>query len=144
MNWKRCIGALTLVAASAAVLDASGAEPARRVDIGKREYDSNCASCHGPQGKGDGVVKPYLTKSPPALTRLASRNGGVFPIERTYETIDGRRDVAGHGSRDMPVWGMDYSIQAAEYYGDALYDQEFYVRARILALIDYLYRLQER
>ncbi len=133
-----------LVAASVAMLDAIGAEPARRIDIGKREYESNCASCHGLQGKGDGVVKPYLTKSPPALTTLARRNGGVFPIGQVYETIDGRREVAGHGGRDMPVWGMDYSIQAAEYYADVPYEPEAYVRARILALIDYLYRLQDR
>ena len=27
-----------------------------RVDLGKREFESNCASCHGLSGKGGGVV----------------------------------------------------------------------------------------
>ena len=56
--------------------------------------------------------------------------------------IDGRQEVKGHGPRDMPVWGRDYQIKAGEHYGDVAYDPEVYVRGRILALIDYLNRLQ--
>ena len=44
----------------------------------------------------------------------------------------------------MPVWGYEYRVQAAEHYIDAPYDPEVYVRARILSLIDYIYRLQQK
>jgi hypothetical protein len=47
----------------------------------------------------------------------------------------------------MPVWGRDYSQESAkagEYYLDVPYDMEMYVRSRILALIDYLNRLQAK
>jgi hypothetical protein len=44
----------------------------------------------------------------------------------------------------MPVWGQDYRVQAATYFMDMPYDPEFYVRTRILALVEYLSRLQSR
>jgi hypothetical protein len=53
-------------------------------------------------------------------------------------------NVRSHGSRDMPIWGLEYRIKAAEYYMDMPYDPEPYVQARILALIEYINRLQER
>lgn len=116
------------------------AQPAQRVDIGKREFDNNCAVCHGKSGKGDGPYADLLKKSLPDLTTLAKRNGGVFPLARTYEVIDGAGP--GHGTREMPLWGQDYSVKAAEYYMDVPYDSQAYVRARILALAEYLNRLQ--
>lgn len=30
-------------------------------DMGRLEYESNCATCHGASGKGDGWLKGYLT-----------------------------------------------------------------------------------
>ena len=114
-----------------------------RVDFGKREFESNCASCHGLSGKGGGYAVEWLKKSPTDLTTLSKRNGGVFPVSRMYETIEGG-NVPSHGSRDMPVWGSDYRIKAAEYYVDVPYDPEAFVRTRILALIEYIKRLQEK
>jgi mono/diheme cytochrome c family protein len=111
-----------------------------RVDVGKREYDNNCAVCHGRDGKGSGVYSDMLTKSAPNLTSLTQRNGGVFPVARVYDVIEGAG--VGHGTREMPIWGRDYSIQAAEYYMDVPYNQEAYVRGRILSLVEYLNRLQ--
>lgn len=114
-----------------------------KVDLGKREFDANCASCHGTTGKGNGLLVEWLRRSPTDLTTLTKRNGGVFPVSRMYETIDGA-NVPSHGSRDMPVWGTDYRVKAAEYYMDVPYDPEAYVRTRILSLIEYINRLQER
>jgi cytochrome c len=48
-----------LLAASASVLAAS-AVSAERLDIGKREYESNCVACHGVAGKGDGPFNEFL------------------------------------------------------------------------------------
>lgn len=42
------------------------------------------------------------------------------------------------------AWGRDYRIKAAEYYFDVPYDPEVYVRGRILALIDYINRIQAK
>ncbi len=116
----------------------------QKPDVGKREYDANCASCHGPAGKGDGPVKPYLTKSAPDLTMLAKNNGGVMPVAKLYATIEGSREATAHGTAEMPVWGYEYRVQAAQHYMDTPYDPEVYVRTRILALIDYIYRLQAK
>ena len=139
----RAIGAILLAAMMGAAATGLAAEKAvRKVDLGKLEYEANCASCHGVAGKGDGVLKPYLTKSATDLTVLARQNGGVFPINRVYEVIDGRTDVKAHGGRAMPVWGRDYSIKGAEYDLEVQYQPESYVRGKILSLIDYIYRMQ--
>ncbi len=114
-----------------------------KVDAGKREFDANCASCHGASGKGNGPVSDLLKKSPPDLTSLAKSNGGVLPIARLYDVIEGS-GVQAHGSRDMPVWGRDYRIQAGEHYGEVPYDPEAYVRVHILMLLDYLNRIQAK
>lgn len=123
---------------------AFAAKAGEKTDIGKSEYQANCANCHGVGGKGDGPIADLLTKKATDLTMLTKSNGGVFPIARIYEVIDGTKAVKIHGSRDMPVWGQEYSVRAAEYYRDVDYDPEVYVRARILTLIDYIHRLQSK
>jgi mono/diheme cytochrome c family protein len=129
---------------------ASAADKKASHDPGKREYMNSCAACHGASGKltaGEGAGVEFLKSTPTDLTTLAKKNGGVFPLDRVYAVIDGRQVVAGHGSRDMPIWGDRYSretVKAAEYYVDVPYDMETYTRARILALIDYIHRLQAK
>ena len=131
------VGACLAVAATGALGEA-------KIDLGKREYDANCASCHGPKGMGDGPTRPYLTKSPTNLTTLAHDNKGVLPVNRLYESIDGSLTVPGHGTRDMPTWGNQYRLRAAEYYGDMDYNADAFVRVKILALIEYISRLQAK
>lgn len=127
-----------LAAASGSLLAAG------KLDIGKMEYDDNCAACHGLKGKGDGVIAPELKTAVPDLTTLAKKNNGVFPAARVYEVIDGRQEIKAHGWRDMPVWGNEYLVKGAGTLDDYPYDREAFVRGRILALIDYLYRLQAK
>lgn len=126
---------------AAAVGTVSGQTKPERVDVGKREFESKCASCHGVEAKGNGVLRPFLTKSPPDLTVAARNNGGVFPMDRLYQVID-KGTVGAHGTSDMPVWGRTYRMGAAEYHGDVNYDESAYVRARVLALLEYINRLQ--
>ena len=130
-----------LLFATLAQVAAAQTAPAR-VDLGKREFDNNCAACHGSSGKGNGPYAELLRKSPPDLTMMAKRNGGVFPLAQVFEVIDGAGP--GHGSREMPIWGTEYSVRAAEYYMDVPYDSAAFVRARILAVAEYLNRLQAR
>jgi mono/diheme cytochrome c family protein len=132
------------VVAGLSTLFATGMVMAQgKFDFGKREYDSNCAACHGIKGKGDGPYNPFLTqKTSSDLTLLSKKNGGVFPYQRAYEIVDGRQAVAAHGERDMPIWGADYIAKSAGDYMDVPYDPELYVRMRITALLDYLNRMQ--
>jgi len=115
-------------------------------DLGKREYDNNCVACHGTVGKGDGPFAGIIGTKIPDLTMLQKANGGVFPFNRVYETIDGRAAVTAHGSRDMPIWGNEYNDKAAEYYFDYFgeYSAAGFIRGRILALVSYIYELQEK
>jgi mono/diheme cytochrome c family protein len=131
--------AMTLVASAIGVT--SGAALAQaKVDLGKREFDAKCAVCHGKDGKGLGPYAEQLKRTLPDLTTMARRNGGVFPVSKTYDTIEGAGP--GHGTRDMPVWGLDYTIQATEALPDLPYNQAIYVRTRIMALLEYLNQIQ--
>jgi hypothetical protein len=58
--------------------------------------------------------------------------------------IDGRVDIASHGPRDMPIWGQRYAVDATEKFVDFPYAQEAYIRARVLMLVEYLYRIQQK
>jgi mono/diheme cytochrome c family protein len=111
------------------------------VDIGRQEYETNCIACHGEDGRG-GPYAVMLTVPVPDLTTLASRNGGVFPYHRVHRAIDGRDVLKGHGPRDMPIWGRDYLAKAEEAFFGYSLSAEGFVRSRILALVDYVHRLQ--
>lgn len=80
---------------------------------GPQLYQRFCASCHGPQGYGDGPVAATLKVMVPDLTRIARRQqNGEFPEERIREIVDGRAVLPAHGLRDMPVWGYELEAQA--------------------------------
>jgi mono/diheme cytochrome c family protein len=114
-------------------------------DPGKREYETSCAGCHGTAGRGDGPLFKHLVKPPSDLTMLAKRNGGVFPVQRVVETIDGRlsAEIGPHGSREMPIWGQVYRSQALEP-GAGEVNPDWYAHGRMLALVDYLWRIQQK
>ena len=86
-------------------------------DYGRAEYVANCASCHGPEGRRDGHFRDFLIQPPSDLTRLSRDNQGVFPVQRALAIIDGRAEVAAHGSREMPIMRGDNPPQAAPVVG---------------------------
>lgn len=134
--------ALTLVA----LLVASGdVMPQARRDPGERTYQRYCASCHGVSGKGDGPLLRHLVQAPTDLTLLAKRHGGVFPSLRVSDSIDGRssREIGPHGSREMPVWGAVFRAPAAPGSVGPR-DPEREARQRMVDLLDYLSRIQEK
>lgn len=116
-----------------------------KFDPGKREFENNCASCHGSDGKGNGPMVEFLRRSPPDLSLLAKNNQGILPINRMFDVIEGA-NVASHGSRDMPIWGREYRIEEAQNLLEARgnYDASALVRARILTLLEYINCLQVR
>ena len=65
--------------------------------------------------------------APPGPTGLAKRNDGVFPARAVNEIIDGTALLAAHGTRELPIWGFDVMV-----------------RSRIMAIVDYLKRIQEK
>jgi mono/diheme cytochrome c family protein len=138
-------GRMALAMAGAAFVGLAPASVvAQKFDLGQREYNSSCAVCHGLSGNGDGPYKGMIADNQGGsdITTLAKRNGGVFPFQRVVETIDGRVAVKVHGPRDMPIWGTDYLARVQLDYRDSPYDPEAYVRMRILALAEYVNRLQ--
>ncbi|MBK9246393.1 MAG: cytochrome c [Burkholderiales bacterium] len=135
---------LAAAVAVAAMVLATDTMAQGRTELGRTEYMSTCAGCHGPAGRGDGQYNQFLRLKVPDLTTIAERNGGVFPAERLYAIIDGRAEVPGHGTAQMPIWGNVYNERAVEYYKGFAHNPEQFIRVRILALIDYIYSLQTR
>lgn len=141
-----------LIIASLTAVFAAAAQ-AEDFDIGKSEFQSSCAGCHGADAKGKGPVSGQLRTPPADLTMLAKNNNGVFPTKAVYETIYGSKPIPAHGTREMPIWGERFNpIVNLPHAVDPYYWQkagpeqspEVVVRTRILAVIDYLNRVQER
>ena len=86
----------------------AAAAAAEDLDIGKSEFQSSCASCHGTGAKGKGPVSEQLKVPPSDLTMLAKNNNGVFPTNAVYETLYGSKTIPAHGTREMPIWGERY------------------------------------
>ncbi|HEY0846243.1 MAG TPA: c-type cytochrome [Noviherbaspirillum sp.] len=134
--------ATIVLAFVATSVSATAQETSRKPDAGQIEFQTSCASCHGAAGKGDGPVAAQLRTAPPDLTVLAKNNGGVFPFAKVYDVIEGA-DVAAHGTREMPVWGWEYKVQAGEYSHEVRTSREA-VQRRILTLLEHLNRLQQK
>lgn len=103
---------------------------------GRDMYLTYCASCHGVDGRGDGPVASALVVEPTDLTRLEAR--GELDEGEIMRVIDGRREVDGHGTRDMPVWGAVFVTEL-----DTLRYTEYTTLLRTRALMEYLRTIQE-
>ena len=118
----------------ATIIGFSTLASAQDINVGKKDYQSSCAACHGLDAKGNGPVSKELKSRPADLTVLAKNNNGVFPYDGVYQMIDGRNmTVASHGTREMPIWGYRFGPP-----------QAFRFKNRILAVINYLQSIQER
>lgn len=115
----------------------SACRPSAEHPSGRVLYRRYCASCHGLDGKGDGPVAVTMKDGPTDLTTLARRAGGRFDERQIIAIIDGRKLVAAHGPRDMPVWGaiFDQELEEQAY-------TEYTVLLRAQILTDYLRSLQ--
>lgn len=109
---------------------------------GRLLYHKFCASCHGPRAMGDGTLSRSVHPEPANLTKLSANNGGSFPFWHAYRTIDGRHQVPGHGTRDMPVFGIWFRIPDDEVSIETEWADQ--VRGRIWQLLSYLESIQER
>jgi mono/diheme cytochrome c family protein len=135
---RRLTGVATFVMlAGTALARADGAVDPLLAEMGAQAYQQYCTACHGLGGRGDGPAVPALKTPPPDLTQIAFRRGGDFPTGEIAKFIDGRFDVAAHGSREMPVWGAHFGqdIPEAEV-------SESVARGTIATLVEYLKSIQ--
>jgi mono/diheme cytochrome c family protein len=129
------VSVATLISLKVATTSAQDMEVIMGGDI---EYQNHCAVCHGVDGKGQGLMSRYLTVQPADLTLLSKKNGGTFPFWEIYRAIDGR-EVRGHGTREMPIWGDRFRAQA----GGNDSGSRAQVAGRLLGLVFYLQYIQE-
>jgi mono/diheme cytochrome c family protein len=131
-------GLFAILASSAQTQKTQPPETTHLIDSvqGPVLYRAYCAVCHGKDGKGEGPMAKSLKVPPPDLRRLATRNGGSFPMARIQRIISGEEPrPAGHGTREMPIWGPIFSQIA--------WDQDL-GRVRVNNLARYIEGLQTK
>jgi mono/diheme cytochrome c family protein len=98
-------------------------------------FHAYCAPCHGADGAGNGPAASELKKRPPDLTRIAQRNGGIFPEDRIHRIIAGDASPSAHGSSEMPVWGpIFHQVEQDQDWGNV----------RLQNLVRYLREIQKQ
>jgi mono/diheme cytochrome c family protein len=108
-------------------------------DPSKALYLRYCGACHGPEGKGDGLVGTFMRPKPADLTQIAKKNGGEFPFARVMAIIDGRETVRAHGDPDMPVWGEIFAERSSWDL-----NRRADVRGKLMILTDYIRTIQAK
>jgi len=117
---------------------------AAEIQHGELEFRLYCSQCHGMEGTGNGPVARALRTPPANLRILTQKNGGVFPEQEIRDFVDGTKQMASHGDREMPIWGL-----AFQYRGSANGDlhappaaSRLEVNRRIDLLVDYIRSIQ--
>jgi mono/diheme cytochrome c family protein len=110
---------------------------AQDANPGRAAYLKYCSACHGPEGKGDGIVATALRPKPPDLTRLAAAHGGKFPRMEVERSIAGRQPIAAHGETEMPVWGEIFTKEKG-----STITAHAEVRGQVQLIAEYLQSIQ--
>ena len=139
MNVARLMILSVMLIASLTLTTRGLAQEKEVIAGGELEYQNNCAICHGVNGKGYGIMARFLSISPADLTQLAKKTDGKFPFWQVYRVIDGREEVRGHGTREMPIWGARFQAEA----GGSGPGSRSQAAGRILGLVFYLQHIQE-
>ena len=108
-------------------------------ETGASLFAENCVACHGADGRGDGPMTAELAVTPPDLTGIVARNGGVFPRDYVMSMIDGY-SRGQHGAQIMPEFGagdMGDTVVVEDDQGRGIP-----VPSRLLLLADYLQSIQ--
>lgn len=107
----------------------------------KADYQNYCASCHGLDMTGNGPMADQLKGKPSDLTVLAKNNGGNFPYQKVYRTIDGTYNEGSfraHGSKEMPIWGDVFRRKATSE------NRYMESKGRMMAIIQYIESMQKK
>jgi mono/diheme cytochrome c family protein len=108
-------------------------------ESGYEWFRTYCAACHGTSARGDGPVADELETPPADLARIAAQYGGAFDAVRVARYIDGRSELAVHGTREMPVWGRRFDDRT----GEALVEETRLGPGPIFLIVEYLRSIQE-
>ena len=130
---------LLMTMVSGLAVSPSLAQEEEVITQGRVYYQRYCAACHGQAAKGNGPLAPDLKVKPADLTQMSKKSGGEFPFWRVYRVIEGREEVKGHGTREMPIWGTQFKIEIQEENTET---RAFRVAGRILVLVEYLRSIQ--
>ncbi len=106
-------------------------------EAGRGQYQQYCAVCHNRNGKGQGTMAKLLKVKPANLAKLSAKHDGIFPFWYVYRVIDGREQIEGHGTREMPIWGAVFKQEAGPNLG-----AELQAHARILEIVYFIESLQ--
>ena len=108
---------------------------------GEHMYQNLCAACHNPDGSGNGKASVAIGVAAPDLTRIAARNGGVFPHEAIERVIANRDAGKPHGLSPMPAWEQQFE---SVYFRTARnpVQREAYAQDRIHELSNYVATIQ--
>jgi len=139
MTGSRLIFYVAILVASLISTKPAQAQETEVIAGGELEYQNHCAICHGVEGKGRGIMAKFLSISPSDLTQLAKKNAGRFSFWQVYRVIDGREEIRGHGTREMPIWGARFQAEARGSDPGS----RSQVSGRILSLVFYLQHIQE-
>lgn len=114
---------------------------AEDIEAGAALYGRYCATCHGKTGLGDGPTARIISVKPADLVGLTASSGGVFPLVRVIERIDGRQELVAHGS-PMPFYGAFFDTADMERVEVGHGAVE--VSAPVLAIARFLETIQQR
>ncbi len=117
--------------------------PSGQVVSGGDEYRQFCAQCHGVSGKGDGPLASELKKPATDLTQLSKQNGGQFPYQMVYDTISGKNLVKSHGTREMPIWVLQFSQRRNTFGMGTLHRSQYQIDQEIKRITDYIKSVQQ-
>jgi mono/diheme cytochrome c family protein len=142
---RQLIGSLALIAWAVAGCGRDTPTPpgmpspaAEFASAGAELFEKHCASCHGSDARGYGSASRVLRTPLPDLRLIAARRGGRFPEGEIGRFIDGRYDLAAHGSREMPIWATRF----ADFVPDLGIGDDV-ARGRIWSLVTYLRTIQD-
>jgi mono/diheme cytochrome c family protein len=119
------------------MMGTSGAQQQEVTAAGKLSYRQYCAACHGLDGKGTGEMAKVLKVKPADLTQLSAKHDGIFLFWDVYRAIDGRKEIWGHGPRDMPIWGAVLKQEAGSDRG-----ADLQASARMIEIVYYIESIQ--
>jgi mono/diheme cytochrome c family protein len=126
-------GAQAQQKAGGTTIERTTAKPIASVQ-GVDTFKAYCASCHGPEAKGNGPAAKALSKAPADLTTIAKRHGGTFSNMDVEQVIRGSNEMMSHGSREMPIWGPVFDAVNG--------NDKAVVQLRITNLVGYLKSIQ--
>jgi mono/diheme cytochrome c family protein len=112
-----------------------------KVFKGKVTYRIYCSNCHGEAGRGDGNLAELLSVRPADLTAIARNNDGVFPTKLIVQLVDGRETVAGHGLKEMPVWGDAFQKSLQPSWTEESDDDR--AKRKIVEVVAFVQSIQE-